>query len=270
MFSKFSRYRKLPDDVIADARGRSWPSKALRLLPQVSGDFMHTVEEIDRLDHLAFKYYQQPTKWWHICDANPDFMSPLALLGTEPLVTTRFTLAFQELDPPWAVLFRELAEKRGVVQLRIDDEQPRPTFSVSIASHRGYIDPGFYSELEQGIFSEELRAEFEACGTVSLAEPVTILRAENKWLVVGGKPSQDEPEVYAIVPEYEQASEECWLGIYNCTIQHTWAVIVTYNRMNVSTKELSDLIAGVGFDVGYPEHIGRIGKRIVIPPNVVT
>jgi hypothetical protein len=267
MFSKFSRYRKLPDDVIADARGRSLPSKALRLLPQMSGDFMHIVEEIDRLDHLAFKYYQQPTKWWHICDANPDFMSPLALLGTEPLVTTRFTLAFQELDPPWAVLFRELAEKRGVIQVRVDDEQRRPTFSVAIASHRGYIDPGFHSELAQGIFSEELRAELEACGIASLAESVTISRAENKWLVTDNTPAQD---IYAIVPEYEQASERCWLGIYDCTIQHTWAVIVTYNRMNVGTDELETVIAAAGFEVGQPEHIGRIGKPIVIPPNVVT
>ncbi len=267
MFSKFSRYRKLPDDVIADARGRTLPAKALRLLPQVPGDFFHTVEEIDRLDHLAFKYYEQPTKWWHICDANPDFMSPLALLGAEPLVTTRFTLVFPRPAPPWAALFRELAEKRGVVQVRVDDEQRKPTFAVSIVSRRGYIDPVFHSELEGGVFSESLHAEFEACGIVSLAEPVTISRAENKWLVTDKTPAQD---IYAIVPEYEQASEECWLGIYNCTIQHTWAVIVTYNRMNVDADELEAVIAAEGFEVGQPEHVGRIGKPIVIPPNVVT
>ena len=35
----------------------------------------------DRLDQLAYKYYGQPLQWWHICDANPDFLSPLAPLG---------------------------------------------------------------------------------------------------------------------------------------------------------------------------------------------
>ena len=64
MFSKISRYRKLPDTVSSDARGRSLQSKTLRLLPEVSGEFRHTVEEVDRLDHLAYKYYRQSRKWW--------------------------------------------------------------------------------------------------------------------------------------------------------------------------------------------------------------
>ena len=79
MFSRISRYRKLPDIVTTDSHGRTLPSKTLRLLPQVAGTFRHTVEDVDRLDHLAYKYYQQPRKWWRIVDANPEFMSPQAL-----------------------------------------------------------------------------------------------------------------------------------------------------------------------------------------------
>ena len=70
MFSRISRYQALPDTVTTDSQGRTVPSKAVRLLPQVLGTFRHTVEEVDRLDHLAFKYYQQPQKWWRIVDAN--------------------------------------------------------------------------------------------------------------------------------------------------------------------------------------------------------
>ena len=92
MFSKISRYRTLPDVVTTDARGRTVSSKALRPLPTVSGTFLHTVEGVDRLEHLAFKYYQQPRNWWRICDANPEFMSPQGLLGKEPVVTARFPL----------------------------------------------------------------------------------------------------------------------------------------------------------------------------------
>ena len=53
MFSPFSRYRKLPDVVTTDAKGRTLASKALRRLPSVSGTFQHTIEDGDRLDHVA-------------------------------------------------------------------------------------------------------------------------------------------------------------------------------------------------------------------------
>ena len=75
-------------------------SKTLRLLPQVSGTFRHTVEDVDRLDHLAYKYYQQPRKWWRISDANPEFLSPQALLGKEPIVTDRFPVTFDGRPAP--------------------------------------------------------------------------------------------------------------------------------------------------------------------------
>ena len=90
MFSRISRYRTLPDIVTTDADGRTLVSKTLRPLPQAPGTFRHTVEEADRLDHLAYKYYQEPRKWWRISDANPEFLSPQALLGKEPIVTDRF------------------------------------------------------------------------------------------------------------------------------------------------------------------------------------
>ena len=82
MFSKISRYRKVPDVTAPDARDGCWPPRTLRLLPEVTGSFRHTVDAGDRLDQLAYTYYGQPLQWWRICDANPEFLSPLALLGT--------------------------------------------------------------------------------------------------------------------------------------------------------------------------------------------
>jgi hypothetical protein len=124
MFSNISRYRKLPDIVTTDVKGRTLESKSLRLLPEVSGAFLHTVEEVDRLDHLAYKYYKQPRKWWRICDANPEFMSPQALLGKEPLVTTRFLLTFSDNggQPPWAELLKNLSEKLGVEDIKVMED----------------------------------------------------------------------------------------------------------------------------------------------------
>lgn len=195
MFSKNSRYRKLTDIVTTDPKGRNSESKSLRLLPEVSGTFLHTVEEVDRLDHVAYKYYKQPRKWWRICDANPEFMSPQALLGKEPIVTYRFPLTFddEESQPPWAELLRQLPEVVGVENLQVEEKV-------------------------------ELVSEEQTIG---------------------------DQQVTVLVPRYERAT------------------IVTYNQMNVSAGDLADIMTDVGFEVGQPQNIGRVGKQIVIPPNVV-
>jgi hypothetical protein len=87
---------------------------------------------VDRLDHLAFKYYRQPRNWWQICDANPEFMAPQALLGKEPLVSARFALTLKGEDdtPPWAMLLRQLEAILGVERVQLVEEEvelvPRP------------------------------------------------------------------------------------------------------------------------------------------------
>lgn len=195
MFSKISRYRKLPDIVTTDPKGRALASKNLRPLPDVSGTFLHIVEAGDRLDHLAFKFYKQPRKWWRICDANPAFMSPQALLGKEPIVTERFPLTFNGdgSQPPWAALIRQLSERVGVENLQVVDE-------AQIAPEAQTIE----------------------------GKPVTV---------------------------YVEHDER--------------AVIATYNPLNVSAKDLADVMTAQEFVVGHPENIGRVGKNIIIPPDVV-
>lgn len=122
MFSKNSRYRMLPDVVTVNAGSRTEVTKDLRVIPAVNGDFRHTVSEGDRLDQLAFKYYRQPTKWWRICDANPEFMSPQALLGVEPVDTARFPLTFAGTVPPWTELVRRLEAFVGVEDVKVVED----------------------------------------------------------------------------------------------------------------------------------------------------
>lgn len=114
MFAKLSRYRKVLDVTALDEQGRALATKDLRLLPEVTGTFRHTVNGGDRLDQLAYKYYSQPAKWWRICDANPQFLSPLALLDHEPVLTTRFPLGVFGGDLTWADVFRTLQDAVGV------------------------------------------------------------------------------------------------------------------------------------------------------------
>jgi hypothetical protein len=121
MFSKISRYRKVPNVTAPDAQGRLLAAKDLRLLPDVSGDFRHTVDAGDRLDQLAYKYYSQPLQWWNICDANPEFLSPLELLGKVAVVTTRFPVTVSTA-PPWAALFRAVQAMPGVEDVQISED----------------------------------------------------------------------------------------------------------------------------------------------------
>jgi len=194
MFSKISRYRKLSDVVTVDVQGRRLESKSLRLLPEVTGIFLHTVESGDRLDHLAYKYYKQPRKWWRICDANPEFPSPQALLGKESIVTTRFPLTFAGGgQPPWAELLKQLERKVGVEGFNVVDE----------------------------------------------------IRLVAQEQTIGGQ------TITVNVEHYERA------------------VMVTYNQMNISTSDLANVIAAAGFGVMQPETIGRVGKTIIIPPDVI-
>lgn len=195
MFSKISRYRKLSDDVAIDFRGRKLVWKSLRLLPEVSGTFQHTIEDVDRLDHLAFKYYTQPPNWWRICDANPEFLSPQVLLGKEPLVTCRFPISFPMglNNPPWAGLLSLLRGIIGVeeVQLELETELVSETREI---------------EGEERIFTTE---------------------------------------------------------------QLRYAVVITYNRMNTGAAEFNEIMSNSGFEVSEPETVGRVGKKIIIPPAVV-
>lgn len=122
MFSKTSRYRAVPNITVPDSQGRVLPAKDIRLLPTVTGTFQHLVSQGDRLDQLAYTYYGQPLDWWHISDANPGILSPLALIGDEPVTTTRLPVTVASGTPSWAGLLRGLRTLTGVEQVEIEDK----------------------------------------------------------------------------------------------------------------------------------------------------
>ncbi|MCP5048739.1 MAG: hypothetical protein GY940_16330 [bacterium] len=125
MFSKESRYLNLGNIVTTDARGRSLESRRLRPPVEVEGSFRHTLEESERLDHLAFKYYRKSQKWWRICDADLAFKSPLALTGKEPVVRTGFTVSYQTgegSDAPWYRLLETLKGLTGTADVMLTEE----------------------------------------------------------------------------------------------------------------------------------------------------
>jgi nucleoid-associated protein YgaU len=70
MFARGSRYETVPDAVYRTAAGREIVYKRLRLIPDPAALQTHRVAAGDRLDLIAFKFYQDPEQYWRICDAN--------------------------------------------------------------------------------------------------------------------------------------------------------------------------------------------------------
>jgi hypothetical protein len=114
MNDRQSRYRTVPPVTAPDPQGRRLPAGGLRALPDVAGTVRHRVSAGDRLDQLAQTYYGRPEQWWHICDANPEVLSPLELVGAEPVTTTDFPVVVNAELPPWAELVRQLMACIGV------------------------------------------------------------------------------------------------------------------------------------------------------------
>jgi len=195
VFSRSSRYSRLPDTVDESrADGRTVTAKSLRPLPDTPATFQHTIAEGDRLDNLANRYYQQPQKWWRICDANPEILSPLDLLGRGALRTVRIPL-----------------------DVAAAGESARADLAAGLGA-----EPG----VERFWFEE-------------VAEVVTrVVPGDDGPLTVG-----DE--------------------------RRRLAVVVSYNRLVVVAARLVELASAAGLSPRQPEALGRVGKRIAVPPDVV-
>jgi hypothetical protein len=122
------------DEVLRiDASGRELVVTDLRRRPARAGTYQHTIEDGDRLDHLGQRYYRRPDRWWEICDANPEVLSPLRLLGQEPLRTLRIAVPAKNPVPPWPAVLADLRARPGVEQVGFDLGQlPGPAGMIAV------------------------------------------------------------------------------------------------------------------------------------------
>lgn len=70
MFFRKSRYADVDDHYITDQKGRAIRYKKIRIIPETKARVAYQVNQGDRLDLIAFKYYRDPERFWRICDAN--------------------------------------------------------------------------------------------------------------------------------------------------------------------------------------------------------
>ncbi|HEX8243356.1 MAG TPA: hypothetical protein VF541_07665 [Longimicrobium sp.] len=76
MFLENSRYARVPTVAVALPDGREVTAVTLRRLPATDGE-AYTTAGGDRLDLLAFRRYADPTRYWHVADANTELRAPL-------------------------------------------------------------------------------------------------------------------------------------------------------------------------------------------------
>ena len=71
MFVPGSRYQAVAEAIYEDDSGRERPYKLLRVISEQGLAVQsHSVLQNDRLDRVAFRYYEDPEQFWRICDGN--------------------------------------------------------------------------------------------------------------------------------------------------------------------------------------------------------
>ncbi len=263
MAAMISRYRKSQEISATDAAGRTLVSKELRFLPVVTGTFLHTVEETDRLDNLSFKYYKQPRKWWRICDANPEPLCPLALLGKEPIVTTLFPLSIggNEEQLRWPGLIKTLVERPGVLDIKISEDMrfvPGSVFTITEES----LESLRSKEVPEDLLIE-LRSKLMHTHNVGEEKFLSALKTAI------GESRTDEFKSLILECAAMRKLDGSGRFVSVLTERFERLVLVTHNQMNINAEDLASVMQSEGFEPGQPIRVARIGKNIVIPPDVV-
>lgn len=257
MFSKNSRYRNLPESSPVDARGERPLGKELRRITRAEGRFLYTVRDADRLDLLAFKYYNDPTKWWQICDANPEQPFPLDLLDARPFVTERFQLRHADFEKEFNGLLVDLAAFGEVKEPDPGDpENPShgsPFGSLLVVTYQPSL--ATRADIVQAIVDRKfdfqgadgwLDAEQQAVEAFAFDDPAARLG----WAKMARH--------LAVTQGVSRLHSEVVEGVLE----------ITYNASVVTRQALTVVMAAHGFTTTRePETLSRVGASIVLPPD---
>ena len=261
--SSISRYRRVPDVATVDRLGRATTSRDLRPLPDQPGTFLHTVSDSDRLDHLAFKYFDQSRDWWRILDANPSFVDPETLLGDVRFVEALLPISWAGPEPRWAELPVALAALPGVTFALVGtDEEPVPVVSVTDGPTAFTILSALAADLDESVRSQMLTVPLAGAlaGNVVLSATVRFaVLAPGAWRIV-------DLANHAIWTFRLDPTVNLILAMPG-TLQFSWWISVEFNRALLGPSALRNVATGLGFEVGPEAEIRRIGKPIVVPPR---
>jgi hypothetical protein len=250
MFARGSRYRNLPESAPVDAAGERLVGKDLRFIPSIPGQFLHTVSSHERLDLLAYKYYGDPTRWWQIADANPEFSFPLDLLDRSPVVQELLML----VDPDNARRFQDLLTAVKAVAQLPNKLNPSNTFVVA-----DFVAVFTALATRQQIISAIAAHGFHFLRSFS-------------WSVAGATAEAFTLEDQALKSRWRTMFEGLRLtpGVVELESNLGEATIhVAYNNAMVGRDDIVSKISQRGFAVSplLSQRVERIGAKIIIPAN---
>jgi nucleoid-associated protein YgaU len=89
---KGSRYQNTPVISVQTPAGKTVQALTARFVPKTPAGYLHSFSAFERLDLLAYRFYNNPEKFWLIADANTamdpeDLLAPGAQLLIPPDVT---------------------------------------------------------------------------------------------------------------------------------------------------------------------------------------
>lgn len=260
MFSRISRYRDLPDVVTVDRRGRAVRSRSLRLAEPAPGVLVHTLEEGDRLDHLAHRYYGQPRSWWRIVDANPEFLSPHALVGREPRGRIVVPLEWAGAAPPWAGLLRALRDTVGVEEAAVGTRETGEAAAEALQGEALFpLPPALAAELDASARAQRITPALDAALRARDVEMEDV-RIEKpdpaRWRITDLATRRVYLARLAAGPA---------LTLYDVVHRHRWAVEVAFNRLLLDAAGVSAVAEGLGFTAGPPRELRRMGAPVAVP-----
>lgn len=182
MAARDSRYRYAGDVARVDASGRALVATVLRRRPRRSGVYQHTLTQGERLDHLGQTYYRRPHRWWEICDANPATLSPLTLIGDEPVRQARMTVPVGGPAVLWQTVLDGLLATPGVERVALADATaPAPGAGPDVAVTLLTV---WFNELSTPL--ADLQAAIAAHGPTA---PLTLLPGPEGSTIVVPPPS---------------------------------------------------------------------------------
>jgi hypothetical protein len=253
MFAKGSRYRNLPQSANVDAQGEILVGTTLRLIAENPGQFLHTVRDRDRLDLLGYKYYSDATRWWQVCDANPQAEFPNDLLDRSPLADAVLLVVQGDAVTRYTALLTALAALGQVTApaagLPGDFVACPIIVNYSVPAHRVAIVAAIAAN------GFHLLRSFAWPDAANTAEQFIV---EDRAVKQGW---QDMTRSLRAIP-----------GIrYIVADMGTSTIQVTYNTALVSLTTIQTNIAQHGFSAppALAQVLDRIGSRIVVPPNGV-
>jgi hypothetical protein len=246
MFARGSRYRFVSESPASDAGGNRAVGKELRLIPPAPGQFLHTVSSQDRLDLLSFRYYGDPTRWWQICDANPQFGFPPDLLDRDPLVEEVLVL----VDAGNASRFADLmAALTAIAAVQITSNSFLEA-NVTVIRNAGARSQILAAASQRGF---ALLRSFTWTVAQGTAEAFTLddpgLKKRWRAMLEGLRAA---PGVTALQSRLAEAT-----------------VHVIYNSAMIDRSVVLLKISQQGFAVSplLSQQVGRTGARIIVPPN---